>query len=219
MVDRARFEKLAAFVEWGIDMQLADVRDLLRLPMADCGLGSGQNFASAAALVNVIAGASVWFYNASPTSVGERGTSAKRFRGILRDYWPWDGEVLDRDAGIDVLYTALRNPLAHAFGMPDPQGEGGVLISIGKSELTLEQITELEVCEESPGWVGSTITPGRHRKAGRSHVINVPALYWGVQRLLRRILADEDQAPAADELAGTLLRFLTHPDNFAPEAK
>jgi hypothetical protein len=33
VIDRGRFTKLVAFVEWGIDMQLADVRDLLRLPL------------------------------------------------------------------------------------------------------------------------------------------------------------------------------------------
>lgn len=45
-IDRGRFPKLAAFVEWGIDMQLEDVRDLLRLPLPDAGLHSGQSFAA-----------------------------------------------------------------------------------------------------------------------------------------------------------------------------
>jgi hypothetical protein len=61
VIDRSRFPTLFSFVEWGIDMQLADVRDMLRLPMPEVGLESGHKFAATASLVNLIAGASVWF--------------------------------------------------------------------------------------------------------------------------------------------------------------
>jgi hypothetical protein len=47
VVDRSRFPKLFRFVEWRIDAQLAEVRELLRLPMPEVGLESGQNFAAA----------------------------------------------------------------------------------------------------------------------------------------------------------------------------
>src|SRR4051794_23018701 len=46
-ISYADFPKLRAFVEWGIDMQLADVRDMLRLPLPDMGLDAGHNFAAA----------------------------------------------------------------------------------------------------------------------------------------------------------------------------
>jgi hypothetical protein len=38
VIDGARFPRLKAFVEWGVNMQLADVRDLLRLPLPAAGL-------------------------------------------------------------------------------------------------------------------------------------------------------------------------------------
>lgn len=56
VVDSSRFPKLFRFVEWRIDVQLAEVRELLRLPMPEVGLESGQNFAAATSLVNLIAG-------------------------------------------------------------------------------------------------------------------------------------------------------------------
>ena len=64
-ISYAQYPKLRAFVEWGIDMQLADIRDMLRLPLRECGLNAGHNFAAATSLANLIAGASVWFYEAS----------------------------------------------------------------------------------------------------------------------------------------------------------
>src|SRR5829696_3590912 len=117
-VDRSRFPSLFSFVEWGIDMQVADVRDMLRLPMPEVGLESGQNFAATAALVNLIAGASVWFYDASEDGLANRGDRGRRYRETLAAYWPWDGEMVDVAVGSQVLYDHVRNPLAHAFGMP-----------------------------------------------------------------------------------------------------
>src|SRR5215218_50368 len=55
VVDRSRFPKLFRFVEWRIDLQLAEVRELLHLPMPEVGLESGQNFAAATSLVTLIA--------------------------------------------------------------------------------------------------------------------------------------------------------------------
>ena len=93
VVDCARFPKLFRFVEWRIDVQLAEVRDLLRLPMPEVGLESGQNFAAATSLVNLIAGASVWFYEASKDGLSDRD-SGRRFREALAACWPWDDGCL-----------------------------------------------------------------------------------------------------------------------------
>jgi hypothetical protein len=40
-VSYAQFSKLRAFDEWGVDMQLADVRDMLRLPLPISALTPG----------------------------------------------------------------------------------------------------------------------------------------------------------------------------------
>jgi hypothetical protein len=210
VVNRGRFPKLAAFVEWGIDMQLGDVRDLLRLPMPEAGLDSGHNFSSAAVLVNLIGGASVWFYDASEEGLRNRTDRSRRYRETLERYWPWEGELIEPQDVVQVLYAHARNPLAHSFGMPDPAE--AKLISIRKSPLTEGQIGELDTATGRPGWVGPTITAGRVGSPGHSYELSVPALYWAVQRLLRMLLTDEDQAQRADDLAEILIRFLTAPN-------
>jgi hypothetical protein len=119
VVDRSRFPTLFSFVEWRIDVQLADVRDMLLFPMPEVGLECGQNFAATASLVNLIAGASVWFYDASTAGLSDRDDRGRRYRETLAAYWPWDdGEVVDKAEGTRLLYDCVRNPLAHAFGMP-----------------------------------------------------------------------------------------------------
>lgn len=210
-ISYAQFPKLRAFVEWGIDMQLADIHDMLRLPLADLGLDAGHNFAAATSLANLIAGASVWFYDASEQGLRDRGDRSRRYRAILERYWPWDdGETVRAEEGSDVLYGHVRNPLAHAFGLPDP--EDGVLIQIQKSPLTEEQIEQLEISTTRPSWVGATINPAATGAPGRAYFVSVPALYWGVQRLLRGVLTDPGQLPAAEALADSLVRFLTEPN-------
>src|SRR4051812_4919994 len=96
VIDRSRFPKLFRFVEWRIDVQLAEVRDMLRLPMPEVGLETGQIFAGAASLVTLIAGPWVCFYDASPAGLSDR-ESARRFRETIAAYWPWDdGEIVNR---------------------------------------------------------------------------------------------------------------------------
>jgi len=211
-ISYADFPKLRAFVEWGIDMQLADVRDMLRLPLPDMGLDAGHNFAAATSLANLIAGASVWFFEASEQGLRDRGDRGRRYRAVLERYWPWnDGEIIDPEEGYNVLYGHVRNPLAHAFGLPDP--EDGALIQIQKSPLTVEQIEELESSSTRPAWVGATIEPAASGAAGRAYFISVPAFYWGVRRLLRAVLTDPAQLPAAEALADSVVRFLTAPNS------
>jgi len=82
-------------------------------------LESGQSFAAAASPVNLIAGASVWFHDASTAGLSERDDRGRRFCETLTAYWPWDdGEIVDAAAGTRLLYACVRNPLAHAFAMP-----------------------------------------------------------------------------------------------------
>ena len=143
VVDRSRFPKLFRFVEWRIDVQLAEVRELLRLPMPEVGLKSGQPFAAAGALVNLIAGASVWLCDASTAGLSDRD-SGRRFRETLAAYWPWDdGEIVDRAEGTRLLYDCVRNPLAHAFGM-SRLDDAGSPIAFLKEPLSAERVTRSE---------------------------------------------------------------------------
>ena len=164
VVDRSRFPKLFRFVEWRIDVQLAEVRDMLRLPMPEVGLESGQNFAAAASLVNLIAGASVWFYDASTAGLSDRD-SGRRFRETLAAYWPWDdGEIVDRAEGTRLLYECVRNPLAHGFGMSRLDDEGSPIAFL-KDSLTAERVAELDLAETRPQGLGPTIRPARRGRA------------------------------------------------------
>jgi hypothetical protein len=208
VVDRSRFPKLFRFVEWRIDVQLAEVRELLRLPMPELGLESGQTFAAAASLVNLIAGASVWFYDASTAGLSDR-ESGRRFRETLAAYWPWDdGEIVDKAEGIRLLYECLRNPLAHGFGMSRLDDESSPIAFL-KDSLTAERVAELDLAEARPQGIGPTFRPAGAGAPARAYLVAVPALYWGVQRLLRAVLTDEHQLPAAEELAHALLRHLS----------
>jgi hypothetical protein len=208
-VDDSRFPKLFRFVEWRIDVQLAEVRELLRLPMPEVELTSGQNFASAASLVNLIAGASVWFYDASAAGLSDRDSS-RRFRETLAAYWPWDdGEIVDRAEGTRLRYKCVRNPLAHGFGMS--RLDESSPIAFLKDSLTAERVAELDLAEARPQGIGPTIRPAGAGAPARAYLVAVPALYWGVQRLLRAVLTDEHQLPAAEALAHALGRFLSPP--------
>ena len=212
VVDCSRFPKLFRFVEWRIDVQLAEVRELLRLPMPEVGLASGQNFAAATSLVNLIAGASVWFYEASTDGLSDRH-SGRRFRETLAAYWPWDdGEIVDRAEGTRLLYECVRNPLAHGFGMSRLDDEGSPIAFL-KDSLTAERVAELDLAEARPQGIGPTIRPAGAGAPARAYLVAVPALYWGVQRLLRAVLTDEHQLPAAEALAHALVRFLSAPDS------
>lgn len=209
-VDQARFPNLASFVEWGIDMQMADIRDLLRLPLDEAGMVSGQNFTASGALANVVAGSSVWFFEASEAGLRDRRDRSRRYDDVLRGYWPWDGEVVSVDDGVRVLYDYVRNPLSHSFGLPDP--EDGIVIAIEKAPLGDGELTELDGTSDRPTWLGPTVRLAPSGAPDRAYVISVPAMYWGVRQLLRALLTDETQAAAAEALAGVLVRFLTAPN-------
>jgi hypothetical protein len=112
-----------------------------------------------------------------------------------------------------VLYGHVRNPLAHAFGLPGP-GDGA-LIQLRKSPLAPEQIAELDLSASRPAWVGPTIEPIASAAPGGAYVISVPAFYWGVRQLLRGVLSDPEQLPAAELLAGTLVRFMDSADDLS----
>ena len=112
--------------------------------------------------------------------------------------------------GTRLLYECVRNPLAHAFGM-SRLDDAGSPIAFLKDPLTAERVAELDLAESRPQGLGPTIRPASPGAPARAYFVAVPALYWGVQRLLRAVLTDEHQLPAAEELAHALVRFLSAP--------
>jgi hypothetical protein len=206
-----------------VDMQFVDLRTMLRLPMADPpgraailsnllrrmlrlpvgDLPGGCNFAAASILFNLIAGSSVCFFNTSDAAFTERRDRGQRFKGVLEKFYPWQGEPVTKATAVEVLYEAARNPLAHSLGLEAPPAAGHVQreIVLVKRPLSEAEIIELEDQVVKPAWAGSTVTQGQTASGADRFEISVPALYWGVHRMLRALFADAGQVADADAIA------------------
>jgi hypothetical protein len=194
-----------------VDMLFVDVRTLVRLPMgglAGCigtplrllvGDLAGSNLTAGASLLNLIAGSSVCFFQASMTGLTTPGDRGRRFIDLLTAFYPWAGEVPAGVNGPAVLYERARNPLLHGLGLEDPKlAPRDVLFS--KFPLTVDKIVELEESATRPAGVPPTLD----QRPGTSSVgelyVTVPALYWGVHRMLHALFANIGQVTAADQL-------------------
>lgn len=177
-----------------LDMQIEDLRVLLRLPTSR--LPAGCNFTAAAMMFNLIAGASVCLYSANGKTLKKPPPAGAHFRGILENYYPWSEEPVDAKAGADVIYKYSRNPLAHNLGL-GPERDPD--IQIAKSRLGPRRIEALEDSLTRPTWTAPALTP-----EGRDYVLDVAGLYWATHRLLHAVLADESQRRGAERLASSI---------------
>lgn len=193
-----------------VDMQFMDLRCLLELPRVDSD--GGCNFATAAVLLNIIAGSSVCFYNADPAGITNRSDRGKRFRGILNAFYPWAGEPISKDVGVALLYESARNPLAHSLGIDTPDGSTKPKqVFLKKWPLTTQKVTELEDSVDRPSWAETTIVHAKILTAGGEEVaISIPALYWGVHRMLHSIFSDLDQVQGAEALVSKFAHLWDH---------
>ena len=195
-----RYGSVQRFARKHLDMQVVDIRTMMRLPLPEVGLHGGCNFAATAILCNLVSGISVVLFDppkryyptarkrAQRKSGRDRGI---RFKAVLECHFPWaKGER--KAARISVLYDYVRNPLAHELGM-DPEWSSG-RTAILKGPLTDPQIEELETAESKPSWVPQPV--GRR---GRGWYVSVAGLYWGVFWLLRNLSADPRQMTAANK--------------------
>jgi hypothetical protein len=177
-----------------LDMQIEDLRVLLRLPRSP--LPAGCNFAAAGMIFNLIAGASVCFYNASRRTMMKQPPAGAHFRGILEDYFPWAREPVPAKQGARVLWKYSRNPLAHALGL---DRESAPDIQIAKARIGPQRIAALEDSATRPSWAAPVLT-----RSGNDYVLDVAGLYWGTHRMLHAVLADPQQLPGSEELASSL---------------
>ena len=127
--------------------------------------------------------ASTLHYQPYPFGDGRGGA---RFKGLLADFYPWQGEPVATATAIDILYDAARNPLAHSLGLeaPPPAGHIAREIPLAKRPLSGVEITQLEDEAVKPAWAGPTVAQGKAASGADSFKISVPALYWGVHRML-----------------------------------
>ena len=70
-----------------------------------------------------------------------------------------------------------------------------------KWALRLEEVAELEDGADRPLWALATITQTTAPSGSHQFTLSVPALYWGVHRMLHALFADPIHAVEADALA------------------
>jgi len=196
------YPHLKLLLDKQVNMQIADLRTLLKLPLPELGLNDGANLAAASLLFNFIAGCSVCFYDASRQGRHSRRGRGKRFQDLLRDFFPWQGEQFSKTQGIKALYESARNPLAHSLGLDSPPTSGtGNQILLRKWALSGAEIQELENSLTKPSWAGSTILTESLASGATQLTISIPALYWGAHRMLHSLFADLSHAAKAEALA------------------
>ena len=196
------YPNLKRILKDNIDLQFSDLRTMLKLPKPRYRLYAGLNFMTFATLFNIIAGASVCFYNADPASFRNPRDRGARFQNLLRDFYPWLGDEMYPSARcIDILYREARNPLAHSFGLTSATSTELLLT---KQTLTIWQIKQLEDNVSRPRWSLPTISPSANPEVRGTTQISASALYWGIHRMLHRLFGDSAQATRAEAFASRI---------------
>lgn len=109
---------LRRLLEVQVDMQLADLGTLLCLPREEPGLGGGCNLTAATLAANIIAGASVLFWDSTLEALKPGPGRGKRFTGLMTAHYPWSSQdAVDAQLGAKLLWDHTRNPLSHTLGV------------------------------------------------------------------------------------------------------
>jgi hypothetical protein len=183
-------------------MQVADLRLLFRLPEPALEPNVGLNFTTAAMLLNLISGMSVWFFQAPQArriqrieKQKKRPESGRRFKAFVRAYWPRvPPEPQSARTVAERLYE-IRNSLAHDLGVEDdPTRARNRHFRLAKPDpaLSLSDIVDLE---------RSVLHPLQTRvieRRGSTYTVRLAGLYWAAHRMMRGALNDR---PAAIERA------------------
>jgi len=174
------------FIRVYVERQFSDARSMMMLKHC-C------NFAITALLVNLISGMSTVFYD-------QRGDSGRRFKNLLREFYPWEPEqpkIISCEDVIECLYDILRNPLVHSLGVPTEVVKAGkgqpshVIVAspsarsfgIDRAWLPEHLLEQLEQSPQAAGPILSEETAG-----GRT--LHIECLYWGVRTMLSRLTND-----------------------------
>jgi hypothetical protein len=200
-VDRATPPRVKVLIRSLESHYLSDVHAMLRLPDFNCDLVAGCNFAIAQVLAAAVSGISVTLYS-------HNGGSGIRFKGLLKDYYPWAHEpanaVLPQD-GANVLYSVIRNPLTHDLGLDLENKRQGQKIVIkrlatdnkrkGLPEYFIEQL-------ESPDRP-NPMSPTVRVLSGKT-VVLVEAFYWGVRQMVEQLSRDASRMQSAETFLGSI---------------
>ena len=173
--------ELESIVRDRIDSLLRQVHAMLLLPVEGDhpGLDIVCKHAVALVLFGVVSGVSAKLYE-PPHSM----LAGARFKRVLTDYYPWDeepqssGTVCGEDAA-KVIYDTFRNPLDHRLGIDDSNPK------LLRGEVTDKKLEIFEKSEtRPPKWNKPTLKKG----AGDRHTLNIKIFYWGVRRMIWKVL-------------------------------
>jgi hypothetical protein len=182
---------LTEFLRRQVDMQFADLRLLLRLPVPELAPNVGCNFTAASMMMSVISGFSVWFFHTEEVTEIEkveeksRRQSGWRFKGFVQEYWPQGASELSATEVAALLYE-VRNSLAHDLGVSDdPEQKDPREIRLAKHALSLDDVIGLERA------VGYPFSVPVIEVEGPVHTLHLTGVYWALHRMLHCALADK----------------------------
>lgn len=178
------------FLRHQVDMQVADLRVLFRLPVAQLDPYVGCNFTAAAMMLNLISGFSRWFFHTDEAAQilaeeERRGwpLSRQRFMGFVEAYWPRvEPEPPPRHVA-ERLY-GVRNSLAHDLGVGDSAAKEAELVGLAKRPMPLDDIVYLERA------VGHPLTAPVIEEREDAYVVHLAGVYWAMNHMLREALQD-----------------------------
>lgn len=107
---------------------------------------AGCNFAITQVLAAAASGVSVTLYS-------HAGGSAVRFKGLLKDFYPWSlepGNTVTSEAGAGVIYSLTCNPLTHDLGLDLEKKRKTQKVVIKR--LTTDQVGKGSLKPSSPVW-------------------------------------------------------------------
>lgn len=197
LVDEDRHPALKRFLRVQVDMQVADRRVMLRLPVPVLDPHVGGNLTTTAALLNLISGFSVWLFE-TDEAVTIRAREAKerkrysgrRFKSFVTTYWP---DVSPEPQAADWIAERLyetRNSLVHDLGATDdPRREEPRSFQLGKiPSPAYDVVTTLERSLSHP-----LVVPVI-RQLGDGFAVSVDGLYWAAHWMLRAAIEDRADA-------------------------
>jgi hypothetical protein len=182
------------FLRRQVDMQIADIRLLFRLPANDLDPHVGCNLTAAAMMLNMISGFSRWFFQTDEAAAirdeeqkDGNPRSRRRFIGFVEAYWP---QVAPEQPAVWVaerLYI-VRNSLVHDLGVTDDARQTDPrTVRLGKGPLDLDTIVYLERCSADQHPLKATPVIEERDATYDVHLFGV---YWALHRMLRTALND-----------------------------
>jgi hypothetical protein len=151
-------------------------------------------------LAAVVSGASVTLYRPA-------GKSGATFKGLLRDFYPWNlepGNKVTPTDGANVIYSVIRNPLTHDLGLDLEKKRKTQKIILkrlstdgGKRGLPERLVAQMEKGGRFTMSPTLTITPGRT-------VLLVEAFYWGVRTMIESLLHDRQRMQDANAFLSSI---------------